>query len=478
MPDAVVPGTCESLPVAPVVPVTRTAAGAPLTDAEVTELTRAVTGFWKRTSYFSWILDTSHGVDASTGKRDWLVWWTDVEVVRSGDQVTFRHVDGGSPDNIMIPTTRVLLQAAAGMMLTGDQTMTRLVEQYAKGVSSTMLGMVWDKDDPGRALMARAVIPDDDEVTLSGGRAKRYDYSAWRMPTEAWNTHTIRVEHNPFWGDIWVKNIRSKDDVPHIYLAASILPYVACGDTAASAAAEEALLYLGGFARDIVDSGYWIRSKDETGSVFLPPGDLANFVTWDALVKNAECDAKLATSLLGYHEARGNDCGWGFGGLYARGATRTHYYNYAIVKNFHLAALMHASIDRQDAAAAKLMEGLVTRVEEDFDLVDQELPVDRGRWEADLAVYLLQASGAGLPLTGREARLVMRDYLVAIDELSAWTHWDPWDPALADGVYPHRPGARIAVEDMGYFLWHCWSPFRDESVKLVDCDVIRDPARW
>jgi hypothetical protein len=43
----------------------------------------------------------------------------------------------------------------------------------------------------------------------------------------------------------------------------------------------------------------------------------------------------------------------------------------------------------------------------------------------------------------------------------------------------HRPSARIHAEDLMYFFWHCWSPFRgDEGAEIVDCGVIRDPARW
>ena len=477
------PGSCEALPQRAEATIHREPAGVAPTPEATAAFTRKLTGLWKRRNYFQWIVDTSHGVDATTGMRDWMVWWTDVDVVREGGQLTFRHVEGGGPDNIMIPTTRLLAEASAGLLLTGDPALARLVEQYAKGVTATFLGMVWDENDPVRSIMARAVLPENDEVPLSGGRTKKIDYSAWRKPTEAWNTDTIRVANNPFWGDVWVKNLRSKDDVPHIYLAAAILPYVAAcaADPDARAAAREADSYLRGFAEDILASGYWIRTKTETGEIIKPgaPSDIANFVTFDFLAPNAECPAKLATALLARDGAEGNACLGGFGGRIERAAAHTHYYTYAILKNFHLAALMHSHVDRQKAAAEQLLAGLVVRVDEDFDMQDPDLPTERARWEADLAVFLVQASGAGLPLTGREAALIQREYDAAIDAIDAWPYWDLWDPALPDGVYPLRPSANIHAEDMAYFFWHCWSPFRSaEGAEIVDCAIIRDPARW
>ncbi|HEY3357479.1 MAG TPA: hypothetical protein VGQ83_29785 [Polyangia bacterium] len=463
--------------------VTRPAVGDPVSAADVTAFTRKVTGLWKQVGYFQWIGDTSHGVDAATGLPDWSVWWTGVEVVKAGGAITFHHSESGGPDNIFIPTSRVLSQLSAGYLLTGDPAMGRVVAQYAKGLTASMQGMVWDASDPVRSIMARAVIPNNHTVTLGDGRVKAIDYTAWRQHTEAWNSHTIHVAQNPYWGDIWVKNMRSKDDVPHIFHAAVWLPWVAAQapDETVRAAAAEAWQYVQGFTKDIVDSGYVIRSKNEDGQIFVPTEDLASFVQYEALIPNAECNAKLNAALIGYGALQGNDCLDGHGGAYETIAVTNHYYNMAIVRNFHLSAILHSLRTCEDAAAEALMAGLITRIDADLARPATELPGDIQvpAWERDLAVYLVQSSAAGLPLTAREVRLVHQYYGQAVDELAAWDKWNPWDPAVADGTFDYRPRGVVDAEDMAFFLEACWSPFRATGGEaVVDCDVVRDPARW
>jgi hypothetical protein len=461
--------------------------GDPVPAADVADFTRRITGFWKDVGYFQWILDTSHGVDPATGMRDWMVWWTGVDVVKAGGEVTFYHGPNGGPDNIFIPTSRVLAQLSAGYLLTGDPAMGRVVEQYSKGLTATMLGLVWDDTDPVKSIMARAIIPNNHDVTLGDGRVKHIDYTPWQLPTEAWNSHTIHVPTNPYWGDIWAKNMRSKDDVPHIYHATALLPYVAaCGeDQAVRDAAAEALQYMQGFTQDIVEHGYHIRSKDENGELFVPDErypelDLSTFVKYESLMPNAECDAKLCTALIGYSDAKGNDCLDGSGGVYEEIAAKAHYYEVPIIRYFHLSAIMHALTHWQQSAAAKaLLEGLVTRVETDFDKADADLPTNRTEWEADLAVYLASSISAGLPLTSREVRLIHREYGAAVDAMTGFEYWNVWDPNVADGTIGYRPNFRVNIEDMAMFLEACWSPFRNASgVMPVDCDVVADPARW
>jgi hypothetical protein len=461
--------------------VTRADVGEPVSAADVAAFTRKVTGLWKQVGYFQWIADTSHGVDAATGMPDWSVWWTGVVVVKQGGAVTFLHSPDGGPDNIFIPTSRVLGQASAGYLLTGDAQLGRIVEQYSKGLTASMKGMVWDANDPVRSIMARAVIANNHTVTLPDGRVKAIDYTAWRQHTEAWNSHTIEVAQNPYWGDIWVKNMRSKDDVPHIFHATAWLPWVAAQapDENVRAAAAEAWQYMQGFTRDIVDSGYVIRSKDETGQIFVPTEDLASFVQYEALIPNAECNAKLCAALIGYGAPLENDCQNGSGGAYETVATTTHYYNMMIIRNFHLAAILHALRTCEDDAAQALMAGLVTRIDTDLARTDYPDNVQQQEWDRDLAVYLVQASAAGLPLTSREARLVHQYFGQAADEMAAWDKWNLWDPAIADGTYDYRPPAVVSAEDMGFFLEACWSPFRATGgAAFIDCDVVRDPARW
>ncbi len=71
----------------------------------------------------------------------------------------------------------------------------------------------------------------------------------------------------------------------------------AAPDAEVREAAQNALDHLVGFAGDIVDSGYQIRTVED-GKLYVPTQDLASFVTYDAVVPNGECNPKLIAALV------------------------------------------------------------------------------------------------------------------------------------------------------------------------------------
>lgn len=474
------PATPDKLPFA----FERADKGTAPSEQEIAALSARLTRFWKASEFFDWILRTSHGVDASTGMPDYLCWWHDIEAEKQGDLVTFRHTKQGGGHNIMIPTTRVLSQVAAGFLLTGDKAMGKIAEQYAKCVTASMKGMVWDENDPLPYLMARNIVVRNHEYLIEGGRKKRVDYSLWRTEAQDWNAHRIHFPHNPTWGDIYVTNMRSKDDVPHIYRAAAFLPYLAqqAPDPQVRAAAAEAYDYLRGFAKDIVDHDFHIRTKDKEGKPYIPKQDLASFVDYGP---QAECTARLVSALLGTGDPQGIDCQSGDGGLYEDIAVRNHYYNYEIIRGFHMAAVLHALLHGQLAAAKKLLEGLAARADELMSGKGHKQGRKSDRWNPDVAIFLLQSASVGLPLTGEEVRLIHREYARALDSFEAFSRWDLWDPSVPDGVYGpdggYAPGHRgiIREEEIASALEYCFSPFKNpEGEKIFDCDSLADTGRW
>jgi hypothetical protein len=65
------PEVTEGLPTSLPFEFSRPEAGEPLTDEEVTSFTEKLTGLYVAIDYFDWVLWYSHGVDASTGMRDY-----------------------------------------------------------------------------------------------------------------------------------------------------------------------------------------------------------------------------------------------------------------------------------------------------------------------------------------------------------------------------------------------------------------------
>ncbi len=486
----------------------RPSQGEPLSDEEVTAWTRELMDFLVEIQFFDWALWTSHGVDESTGMRDYAIRWQDVQARRDGDIVTFVH-DASATDygahNAMIPTAKVLTSALAGHLLTGDVTMARVAEQYCKGVSATMLGMVYDANDPIRHLMARNLVTSNHAYVTHDDRKKAIDYSGWYSPYDRTNSSRFEYPNNPFWGSVWVTNVRSKDDVPHIYRAMGLMRYALAdsNNDAVREACGQAYESLVLFSRDIVQSGYYIRSKDAQGVPFLPgkpgePGsdllhpDLSSFVTWESLFPGGECNAMNSAALSGFGVSRGNDCADGGPGPYDNMAIATNYFNAAIIRTFHISHLFHALLNHQFDSAERLLHGMVKRFEADMNVDESDITPSKDEWNRDLATSLLGAAVTGYPLNWEEARLIQRDYARAIREMRNWPNWDLWDSSSIPGgvLLPYEPPSSgvsaegkteywTQVRDIAKIFEYCWSPLRNPSgAQLADCEVVADSSLW
>ena len=470
---------------------TRPDVGDPITPVEVTEFTRKITGFWKDTGFFDWILQTSHGIDASNpwGDYAYKLYWQDTRAYKTDGVVTFEHYGGA--DNLMIRTSKILSGAAAGYLMSGDEQLGQVVIDYSHGMVALFLGMLWDVEDPEDYVMARAIFTLDHAYTQEGGRQTYVEYDPAKNLRFDWNAHTIPNSNNPVWGDIWVRNMRSKDDVPHIMRTVPTLMYVVRygQDEQVRDAAAEALAYLQGFARDIMESGYYIRTKDMNGDAYVPltpdglVNDLASFELYDPIAPGAECDPKLTSSLIAYGDPLNVYCGNGIGELYEAVAATQHYFNWAIIRYFHTAAALNALVTGNDDVAYELLEGLAER--HTTIMNDDVGRAEHHEWDADAAGFFLSSATAGLPLTSEEARLIQDQYAYSADHYSAFPNWDLWDSSVPDGPINYVPsgggGTQTAVRlpEMVFPIEYCNSPFRNESgAQLVDCDIVGDPSRW
>ena len=475
--------------------LTRPQAGEPLSDDEVAAFTKTITGFWKDVGYWRWVSGHVHGMDPDNPDAwlDYALWWQDTQAIKQGDTILYSHTGGA--DNLMIRTSKAFNNAASGYLAFGDPTLKWITVQLAKGIVAVAKGLEWGDDDPAPYVMARAIFTHDHDYLTPDGRKARVEYGPVKQQESyGWNAATIPYEQNPYWGAIWVRNQRSKDDVPHIYRTAPVLMRLIseAPDEDVRVAAEEALEYVQGFARDIVDSGYLIRTKFQDGVAVVPTKeggsikDLASLVMYEILDPNAECTGKLGSTLLAYGEARGNACSDGYGGLYEEIATEGHYFNYAIVRYFHVAAVYNALALGLDVGTEALMQGLFARF--DRMMHDDDMPhADDRSWDADAAATLLAGAAAGVPLSDEEARLISELYTRSAEHFGAWTFWDPWDESIPDGPFNYKPNRDTGADtpqvvrdtELPYLLEYCASPWKNPNgARLVDCDVVLDPTRW
>ncbi len=480
-------------------------AGEPVTDEEVRAFTLKVMSFLKTVRYFDYVLYTTHGVDASTGMKDWQFWYNE-RFRKEGDLVTFFHPenlnDGGH--NLHIPLSRVLGDLLSASMLLEDDTVDLAAGQLCKGMSASMLGMVHDENDTLPHLMTRNVVAFNHEFQTHDGKRKAVDYSGWFSSYTRWNCNRYPIENNPYWGKVWVTNIRSKDDVPHIFRLIPILRYAveyAHGENVREACGET-LTLLEAFAKDIVDSDFRIRSKDENGELFIPgftddeelnreQGDLASFINYRDLIPNGECNARRGAELIGYHAAQTQDCGRGEPNTYDQASFAINRYNLRICRYFHLAHIGNALINRDNEAAVLLLDGLDERITEAKELPEEDMQYEPDSFRRSLALYLAQSHSFGFPLQSEEVRMIHHYYDRAVDKLLAWPYWDPWADSVPDGTTgAYRPPSCETLEDGESSCWmdvqdlpqlfeNCWSPFvNPSSAKLVDCEIVRNPEMW
>lgn len=479
----------------------RPESGEPVADVEIQAFTRKVLRFLRDVRYFDYVLYTTHGVDKSTGLPDWQFWYNE-RFRKDGDTVTFYHPvnlnDGGH--NLHIPFGHVLSQVLSAYLLVGDPSAALAAEQLCKGLSASMLGMVHDADDPLPHLMSRNVVAFNHEFLTHDGKKKAIDVTGWYSDYTRWNCDRFQYVDNPFWGPMWVTNMRSKDDVPHLFRMMPSLRYAAdqATDAPVKEACGQALTLMEAFAKDIVDSDYRIRTKDADGTPYMPgftgdpetdqkQGDLASFIHWRDIVPEGECNARRGAELIGYHRPVREDCGRGEPNAYDDIAFLGNAYNKRICRYFHLAHVGNALVNR-DEGALLLLDGLDERLAQERAVPEKDMQATPDKWSRDLAVYLADSATFGYPLDWDDVRRIQRHYGRAIDEMAAWPYWDPWAESVPDGdLGGYRPGSCSAgqaecwfsVEDLALIFETCWSPLRNPTGKpYVDCDIVRDPSRW
>ncbi len=457
------------------------------TDEEVSEFTSAITGLWADSEYFRWVRMTSHGVDASNeeGWFHYALWWQDTQAYREGDTVRWEHT--GRADNLTLRSCKVLTNAIAGYMMTGDEDMRWIVEEYSRGLAALAMVTEFGEDDPAPYLQSRAPFTRNHSFETVGGRQVDIDYDPVRRDEDAWNAAIIHNPNNPYWGDVHFVNQRSKDDLPHMFRLMPMLMRAAqdAPDESVREAAELALDYLRGFAQDVIDTGYQIRTKYGDGEPVIPLNedgvikDLASLVFWDSILPDAECPAKFSVDMAAAGQSE-FECGDGRVDAYENIASTNHYFNYAIIRLFHVSAAHMALMTRNNEAAEGLLGGLVLRSERLFD--DPNMPNrDNPSFDADIASYLLTAAAAGMPLTGREARHIQEHYSNAAEHYGAFEFWDPWADGIEDGPFDYKPnrGTTVRPTEIAFLMEYCYSPFRSETgAQVVDCDVVGDRSRW
>jgi hypothetical protein len=402
--------------------------------------------------------------------RYWFgTWWSGVTLVKQDGAVTYRHSEDGA-DNNGLRTGPVLEGVCYASALWHRPEHEQLVRRMMRGLTAWTRAMYREPDDPDAPMLCRAFYPESVDAQ-ENGRSFRIDYDLDRPGIDADPSSYVHVPENPDWGDVWIKNKRSKDDLGHMLRAIGQLGSCAQGFADEDALADFAELRstYAAWSRKVEDDGWQIATLDADAQQWFPDDLLARFV-------DAECTAKLAIRMLGHFDAGELDCGNGIGPLddFIIGAND---HNGNILRSFHEAAANNALLAADDVLAQALLDGMTLRIVEAIDGLEGVAEPVPFLGEQDLVDMLSHGAAAGVPLTSREVRWL---HARIDDALASYANPDlqpmlhVFDEATPDGDYGYEPsGGSISFVGLASLLGTCASPCANPTGRpVLDCEMI------
>lgn len=469
---AVVDGTIVSGPPTITLPIafTRADVGTPLTPAELATATDELIALFHDTRYFDFVDERVHGWPKSDASHPlWYgTWWSGVSITKSAGLVTYAHGADGA-DNNGLRTAPYLEGACYAHLMWGGATTGDLVRRMTRGYAAWALGMVRQVGDANPTLLARAIYPTS-VASSDGGRALFIDYGLDRPGVDASPSSYVHLPGNPSFGDLYVKNKRSKDDVPH--MLRSLAQTQACDNRLGAdglADLTQARSLYQSWAQRVDAQGFVIETLDPSGNLWAPPDQLARYT----LAGNLECLGALAVRLMGGVGPGSLDCGDGLPALEAGAWTLLKNDARQIQRTNHAAALTLAYRVNQLALASSLIGGLARRLDLDMGLAESASPPS-GFELRDVASELICAANVGVPLTSREVRWLharLHEAYLGMREPQHAATFRVFDPATPDGSYAFDPpDVGLFHRDLGMMIGACASPNRNPAGRaLLDC---------
>jgi hypothetical protein len=455
-------------------PYTRPDVGEPVSEVELGEVTELALDLLVRERDFLRLVDErAHGWPESApgGRYAYATWWSGVRVLKAGGRVTYLHSADGA-DNNALRTAPLAEAACFAWRLGGRPEHLALLRRLVRGFNSWALAMERPGLEGSRELLARAHYGPP-VTALDGGREITLDTSLNLPGEDNGACQYVHNPDNPSFGDVWVKNKRSKDDLGHLMRAVAQLE--ACGADAADPALAVDLALMRelyqGWARRVEQDGWALATVDQAGALWMPPDDLAHFIT----LENAECVGMLSLRLYAHGEPGTLACGDGLSAVDDLFWLKSS--NAQMIRAYQEAAVAHAALAGLEDLRRELLGGLARRVEKAVGALEDGRPEPLPSAE-DVGELLAQAVAVGLPLTSREVRCLharIREAHASYLEPAYDPAWRVFDPATPDGEYPFEaPGQGLAFRNLGVLLGACASPWANPTSRpVLECARVR-----
>lgn len=455
-------------------PFVRPQAGDPVPPEELAAVTDLYLDLMARLGWFDLLDERVHGYPdgVAPGRPGYGTWWSGVRILKENGQVRYLHSADGA-DNNGLRTAPMLAGVAFALALRDDPDRVRLAGRIVRGFQSWILAMERSSVPDAPVLMTRASYPESVVWTVRGTEV-RIDYSLNRPGLDNGACQYVHLQDNPWWGDLYVKNKRSKDDIGHLLLAIALADPLLRDHPDLRQDWDRMMDLYRRWARQVEDDGWHIGTWDQDLNLWYPEDDLA-FYLMDINGFDPECTIALATRLMGRGDEGTLDCGNGI--TFLDDAVSMKPSNAQMLRSYHEAAIAQARLNGRQGILGPLLEGLARRLDAIFDPPPDGSGPPRPSDE-DLAELVIMSHAVGVPSTWREARFFhdrVREAHGAYLRPENLALLHPLDPETPDGQYPFDPaGAGIAFRYLGAALGACASPFRDPgSVPLLDCDRVR-----
>lgn len=446
--------------------------GEPVDDPALTAATAQYLELLEAVRFFEVLDNRVHGWprDDPQGRYWFGTWWSGVTIVKQDGAITFRHEDHGA-DNNGLRTGPLLEGVCYASALWHAPEHEMLARRMMRGFSAWMRATERSVDDPDAPILSRAFYPES-IATQDDGRAISIDYSLNRPGVDADPSAYVHVAANPDWGDVWIKNKRSKDDIGHMLRAVAQLGSCAPGFAEPDAADDfvELRERYAAWSRKVEDDGWYIATLDADAELWLPDDLLARFV-------EAECTAKLAIRLLGHFDEGDLECGNGIGPIDAA-IIAANDHNGNILRSFHEAAVNNALLAGRDDLALALLGGVADRIAEGMDGFDGTADPVPHLGGADLVDMMAHGAAAGVPLTSREVRWLHEQIAAAhgsyVDNPALLPSIEVFEATTPDGEYGYEPGAGgINFVSLAALLGTCASPCVNPATRpVLDCAMV------
>lgn len=464
-------------PPAQTAPFARADAGEPIPDSDLAEVTGMYLELLRDIRYFDVARERAHGWPASDPQgRFWYgTWWSGVDVVKQDGKVTYVHGEDGA-DNNGIRSAPLLEGALFAAETWGHPNDILLARELVRGFTSWIIAMESQGHPDAGALMTRASYPISISSTDDGTEVFiDYDRNHPGLDNDA--TEYVNVPDNPHWGNIWVKNKRSKDDLGHMMRAIAHVARHAksLGDPALQQDAEQMLALYSAWCRRVEDDNWSIATYDKNLSVYIPTDSLAHLVQ----VLNGECNIILSLRLFGKGDPGPWDCENGISDIDVIGSVKPS--NAQMFRAYHEGVVAQALLANRTDLANLLLAGLAERVDTVLDQLLSDEPPEAPIPE-DMAELIVQAGNVGLPLTWREVRYVHDRIREAHESYRASEQhavYHVLDATTPDGTYPFDPpGAGFFFRNIGAVLGTCASSFRSSTGhSILDCERVKTALR-